>query len=90
MNKNIALDLMITAYQGRIDDLAEYMIEYCDDPAIENSPELIDAMETLTPDAEITELLETIMPLNSELGDNIAAFAELCRSCYSDIDNCTC
>jgi hypothetical protein len=90
MNKNDALAAMIDAYQGRIDDLAKYMIDYCDDPAIENSPSLITAMETLAPDAEITALLETIMPLNADLGDNIAAYAELCRSCFSDLDNCDC
>jgi hypothetical protein len=90
MNKNTALATMITAYQGRIDRLAEYMIDYCDDPAIENSPDLITAMETLTPDDDITTLLEAIMPLNPDLGNNIAASAELCRSCYADIEVCDC
>lgn len=90
MNKNIArraLAVMIDAYQGDLDRLAEYMIDYCDDPAIENSPALIDAMEILAPDEEITALLETIDSINTDLA---AMIAELCRSCFSDIDNCDC
>jgi hypothetical protein len=97
MNKNAkdAIDTIILAHTS-IGGAATMICDYLDDPAAISSPTLINAMETLIneldePDnADITAILELITPLNADLGEEIAMRAELCPTCFADIEVCDC